>query len=550
MDKPLWVQLAVLAVASIILGVGNNLISPNKIDWVRHWTPYSQLLGDKDDTEEVAPETPAESAPSVSDAEKEASVPEMILSNQGITDINVQQAYDIFKYGSDLVLWVDARDPELFAAGHIEGALLLHFYNQEEYINNLLAAVAERAPEALVIYCKGKECTDSHHLAEDLQAREGYPNIFVYKDGYDDWYQAGHPIAGEMGSATDASTATTAASEPAMDEALMAAIPEKVLANDGITDIGIDEALELYRYASDLTFWIDARDPDLFAEGHIDGSHLLHFYDQETYLEEIGQKIAEKAPESLVIYCKGKECTDSHHLAQDLLTKELGGRYFSNIFVYKDGFDDWYKAGHPIQGKLASEEKQPTETTAAVTPRELPEEKPAGMYLEHVVRDMLPFLFGCILAIGWKRFSQHKGAIIAASVVVGAFFIWAALPKLGNPLEFAKNIWNYDIAPGSVINLSALILPAFEMVCGLGLVFGFMRKGSGFIVSILLVIFIVAVSFNVARGHEFNCGCTATTTMFTDAYLAGWNDKYMLILRDIGLLVMSWMAFRCKNDQG
>jgi len=182
--------------------------------------------------------------------------------------------------------------------------------------------------------------------------------------------------------------------------------------------------------------------------------------------------------------------------------------------------------------------------------RQLPEEKPPGMYLEHVVRDILPFVLGLIMALGWKRFSEHKGTMIAASIIVGGFFIWAALPKIATPLEFAKNIWNYDIAPGAVINLSALMLPAFEIVCGLALVFGLMRRGSGLIVSILLVIFIVAVSFNVLRGHEFNCGCTATTTMFTDAYLTGWNDKFTLILRDLGLLVMSWMAFCWKGADG
>ena len=63
----------------------------------------------------------------------------------------------------------------------------------------------------------------------------------------------------------------------------------------------------------------------------------------------------------------------------------------------------------------------------------------------------------------------------------------------------------------------------------------------------LLVVFIVAVSFNVLRGHEFNCGCTSSATWFTDIYLTGWNDKLMLILRDLGLLVMSLLAFKLPN---
>jgi rhodanese-related sulfurtransferase len=183
MKHPLWLQVLGLATLSILLGLANNFRPAAHIDWVRAWTPFS----------EVSTQEAAVVEPPVKEEEKASTIPSRILENSGITDIGISEAHDIFKYGADLTLWIDARSPELYAEGHVEGAELLNFYDQEATIEQIRALVAERQPEALVIYCKGKDCTDSHHLAEDLQAKEGFSNIFVYKDGFDDWYKAGYP---------------------------------------------------------------------------------------------------------------------------------------------------------------------------------------------------------------------------------------------------------------------------------------------------------------------------------------------------------------------
>ncbi len=530
MKHPLWLQVLGLAALSMIVGLANNFRPSAHIDWVRDWTPYSKLLG----SEAAQPVKTEETL------DKASVIPNRVLEHSGISDIGLAEAHDIYTHAADLTLWIDARSPELYEEGHVEGAHLLNFYDQEATIEQIRAQIAERQPEALVIYCKGKDCTDSHHLAEDLQAKEGFSNIFVYKDGFDDWYKAGFPIAGTLAEQAQPVPAGNQ-SDTQDDPELAASVPEQVLTNEGITDIGLEQAAQIYRYANDFTFWIDARSPELYAAGHIKGAHLLHFYDQASTQAEIAAAIAERQPEALVIYCKGKDCTDSHHLAEDLMGKDLGGRSFTNIFVYHDGYDAWYQAGLPVEG---------TEVQAAETPagRTLETPKPAGMYLEHIVRDLVPFFMGLVLLLTWKRVAGHRRYVWLASLVVGAFFIWAAIPKLQLPLEFAKSIWNYDIAPAQIINLSALIMPGFELVCGLGLCLGLWRRGSGLLVSALLVLFIIAVSYNVMRGHEFNCGCTSTKTLVTDLYFAGWNDKLMLLLRDFGLLVMSFMAFRFRGQ--
>lgn len=557
----LWKQVLILSLLSLVLGVINNLRPDIAIEWVRDWPAYSSVLQPEKPADQKKPE-PAEAQQAepaqgeteppaqASQADRAEATMSMLFGNAQVTDIGLDQALNLYTFAKDETLWIDARDPELFAEGHIQNAVLCYLYEKNTYLPELEATIAERNPTALVVYCKGADCTDSHVLAEDLFAM-GNSNIFVYTGGFNEWYQAGHPIAGNLADAEaepeSAVAEQVAAEEPVFDAEAAEAAMAALFANAGqVTDVELEMAHDLFRYAKDETLWIDARDAALYAEGHIKGAVLCHLYEKNTYLPELEATIAERGPTALVVYCKGADCTDSHVLAQDLFA--MG---HSNIFVYIGGFNEWYQEGYPIEGALAAEEAAATQTVGAeVKPRERTLEiKPPGMYLEHVLRDMIPFVLGMFLVIGWRYFSTRNLWIILASIFVGGFFIWAAWSKIENPFLFAKNIWNYDVVPGQLINISALWLPMLELLAGLCLIFGVFRRGSSTIMSGLLLIFIIAVSYNVLRGHEFDCGCTSTGTLFTDIYLEGWNSKYLLLLRDFGLLAMSVMGFSLAKKE-
>ncbi|MEK7483583.1 MAG: MauE/DoxX family redox-associated membrane protein [Planctomycetota bacterium] len=293
------------------------------------------------------------------------------------------------------------------------------------------------------------------------------------------------------------------------------------------TLIGSKKAAKIHEYAFDKILWIDARSPELYEEGHIQGATLLHFYEKPKYLPEVQQKIQENQPISLLIYCRGKECTDSKLLAEDF--ERLGYR---NIFIYSGGYDQWKREGYPTEGNPKNTANSTTNSS----------EKPPGMYLEHLVLDLIPCAFGILFVLGWKKMKTNMGLWIA-SLFVGLFFLYASVPKVLNPLIFAKNIWNYDLIPGQWINGMALILPILEVIAGLCLMTDFFRKGSSGTISLLLIVYMIAVSTNMIRGHEFQCGCFTETTWITPLYLEGWNDKITLLLRDIALLILSLFTF-------
>ena len=108
---------------------------------------------------------------------------------EGIEIGTVDEARQLFDSGE--YVFVDARSPEDYEAGHIPGAVSLPVGQSEDRV----AAFLERyPPEASIItYCSGRTFQDSHHLAEFL-LEFGYDNVTVFIDGFPGWEAEGHPI--------------------------------------------------------------------------------------------------------------------------------------------------------------------------------------------------------------------------------------------------------------------------------------------------------------------------------------------------------------------
>jgi rhodanese-related sulfurtransferase len=105
-------------------------------------------------------------------------------------DIELRQAVELHKNGN--VLFVDARLSEDYVEGHIKGAVSLPVND----FNSHISLFRKEYPDSMTIvtYCSGRECSDSHDLAE-LLARFGYFRTFVFLDGYPAWKEAGLPVA-------------------------------------------------------------------------------------------------------------------------------------------------------------------------------------------------------------------------------------------------------------------------------------------------------------------------------------------------------------------
>lgn len=92
-------------------------------------------------------------------------------------------------------------------------------------------------------------------------------------------------------------------------------------------------------------------------------------------------------------------------------------------------------------------------------------------------------------------------------LILGGIFIYASIHKIMEPAPFAKTIYGYYLFPDSSINLIAITLPYIEFLCGLFLLAGIFPVSASVIITGMLAAFMVAISINLIRGHEFDCGC-------------------------------------------
>jgi rhodanese-related sulfurtransferase len=90
-------------------------------------------------------------------------------------------------------LIVDARSPDQFAAGHIDGAVSLPLVEIDTVLPDFVSGVDKN--RTLVIYCSGFGCPDSFDLAVRL-IESGYQDVRVFEGGYPEWRDAGLPVVG------------------------------------------------------------------------------------------------------------------------------------------------------------------------------------------------------------------------------------------------------------------------------------------------------------------------------------------------------------------
>jgi uncharacterized membrane protein YphA (DoxX/SURF4 family) len=122
--------------------------------------------------------------------------------------------------------------------------------------------------------------------------------------------------------------------------------------------------------------------------------------------------------------------------------------------------------------------------------------------------------------------------ILSARFILGGVFVYASFDKILHPAAFSEALYNYQILPDELINLTAIILPCLELVLGIFLIINFWMPGTVLMCNLLLTTFIGALLFNMARGLNINCGCFSTTAVES-------SMNVLTVLRDTSFLAIS-----------
>ncbi len=136
------------------------------------------------------------------------------------------------------------------------------------------------------------------------------------------------------------------------------------------------------------------------------------------------------------------------------------------------------------------------------------------------------------MTIEKKNLSPHRIIALYTRLILGGVFVYASFDKILHPAAFAEAVYNYQILPDELINLTAIVLPCLELVLGIFLMINFWMPGTVILCNLLLITFIVALLFNMARGLNINCGCFSITAVES-------SMNVLTVLRDTCLLVIS-----------
>ena len=155
-------EISILVSASIIAAFAVNYFSPAGIALVGQWDT-SQGVITANEKNDIA------------------------LDDLEIGDLTLAKKL----YDSQKFTFVDARSRDDYDEAHIKGAVSLPVGQFDEKIE---AFLEQYPPEkAIITYCSGRTCEDSHRLAQLLLAL-GYTEINVFIDGYPGWKAEGYPI--------------------------------------------------------------------------------------------------------------------------------------------------------------------------------------------------------------------------------------------------------------------------------------------------------------------------------------------------------------------
>lgn len=106
---------------------------------------------------------------------------------------------------------------------------------------------------------------------------------------------------------------------------------------------------------------------------------------------------------------------------------------------------------------------------------------------------------------------SHKSQVVAliTRVLLGVWFVYSGGVKIfSSGLDrFTRDVANYQLVKPPWDAIAAYSVPWLELIAGLSLMLGILRRGAILTVAGLVVIFSVSVGWAWSKGFDISCGC-------------------------------------------
>jgi rhodanese-related sulfurtransferase len=185
--KAVVVEALLVAALGLVFAIAANALSPRGLRLSRNYFPDAGTRLSATNSGATAT-TPVSANASNTTIQR--------LQQHGLQLVSSNEVVELFRdprYAQGLVMFIDARDDQHYAAGHIPGAWQFHHYRAENYLPTVLPVCLNALQ--IVVYCAGGECEDSEFAAIMLRDA-GVPReaLFVYAGGITEWKAGGLPV--------------------------------------------------------------------------------------------------------------------------------------------------------------------------------------------------------------------------------------------------------------------------------------------------------------------------------------------------------------------
>jgi rhodanese-related sulfurtransferase len=198
--RPVFLEALLVGGMGLLIALAANALSPRGLRLSRNYFPDLRVAS----TNSSTAATHAATNGSLTTGTNATADPTILrLQQRGLNLATSSEAFELFRdprYEQGLIVFVDARDDEHYATGHIPRAWQLNHYRPEGYLPVVLPACL--GAMKVVVYCNGGQCDDSEFAAVMLrEAGVASDNLLVYVGGITDWTAQGRPVeSGARGS--------------------------------------------------------------------------------------------------------------------------------------------------------------------------------------------------------------------------------------------------------------------------------------------------------------------------------------------------------------
>ncbi|HZW45724.1 MAG TPA: DoxX family protein [Dermatophilaceae bacterium] len=133
---------------------------------------------------------------------------------------------------------------------------------------------------------------------------------------------------------------------------------------------------------------------------------------------------------------------------------------------------------------------------------------------------------------------------LLARLILGVVLIVAGALKVTSPAVSARAVQAFRLLPFDFAGYVGYALPVVEIAVGLLLVIGLFTRASAMVGGLLMLAFIIGISWAWAHGYSIDCGCFGG-----GGTIEASQTQYPLdILRDTGLVACAaWLVARPRT---